>query len=196
MTFTCTMSSNSDQNLHKSSPSVPPSKFRIIPVRSEEDLKDTVTLFYEYAKWLDLDLTFQNFDVEMAGMPGKYAPSSGELFLARTAEGDAVGCVAVRPLVDDICEMKRLWVRDSAKGLGLGKALVSTVVDAGRRLGYSRMRLDTLPRMAAAVRMYRTLGFVDIEPYYETPLAGTHFLELDLTKSRGSDITTLESTAK
>jgi len=159
-----------------------PSKFNITLVRSEEDLKDITTLFYEYTKWLDLDLTFQNFEAEIACMPGKYAPPGGELLLARLAEGDVVGCVAVRPLVGEVCEMKRLWVRDNAKSLGIGKALVSAVIDVGKRLGYSRMRLDTLPRMAAAVTMYRSFGFVDIEPYYETPLSGTHFLELDLTE--------------
>ncbi|KAK5094037.1 hypothetical protein LTR70_005479 [Exophiala xenobiotica] len=163
-----------------------PSQFSITPVRSEEDLKDALILLYEYTKWLDLDLTFQNFDAEMANMPGKYAPPNGELFLARSPEGNAVGCVAVRPLTDAVCEMKRLWVRDSAKGIGLGKALVFAVVDAGGRLGYSKMRLDTLPRMTAAVKMYRSLGFLDIKPYYETPLVGTHFLELDLTKPWGT----------
>lgn len=177
---------SSDRALSKANASEVLSTFHITPVRFEEELNDTKILFGEYTKWLDLDLTFQDFDAEMAGLPGKYAPPDGELLLARTADGDAVGCVAVRPLVGDICEMKRLWVRNSAKGLGLGKALVSAVIDAGRRLGYSEMRLDTLPRMATAISMYRSFGFVDIEAYYETPLAGTHFLELDLTKPRGT----------
>ena len=176
------MSSSNDQ-VATISPATP-SRFKISPVRSEEDLKATITLFYEYRTWLDLDLTFQNFDAEMAGMPGKYAPPYGELFLARNLEGIAVGCVAVRPLENSVCEMKRLWVKDVAKGAGLGKALVLTVVDTAQRLGYAKMRLDTLPRMAAAVKMYHSFGFVGIEPYYLTPLAGTHFLELDLSKPR------------
>lgn len=174
-----------------------PSKFSITSVRSEQDLKDATTLFYEYTKWLDHDLTFQNFDAEMAGMPGKYAPPGGDLFLARGSGGNAVGCVAVRPLTNTICEMKRLWVTDTAKGTGLGKSLVVAAVDTGKRLGYCKMRLDTLPRMTAAVNMYRSLGFVDIEPYYETPIAGTHFLELDLTKlGSTSDLETQWSTSK
>ncbi|KAJ9652568.1 hypothetical protein H2198_008180 [Neophaeococcomyces mojaviensis] len=157
-------------------------KYQIVPVRSDQDLKDTIALFYQYAKWLDLNLNFQNFDAEMAAMPGKYAPPNGELFLARNNEGEPVGCVAVRPLDDGICEMKRLFVVDSAKGLGLGKALVSAVVEAGRKLGYRDMCLDTLPRMTAAINMYRSFGFVETPPYYVTPLPRTVFLKLDLTQ--------------
>lgn len=160
------------------------SKFNIIAVRSEKDLKDTIALFYEYTEWLGLDLKFQNFEHEMATLPGKYAPPKGDLLLARTKDGVAVGCIAVRPLEEDVCEMKRLWVRDTAKAQGLGRMLVSSIVDIAQRLGYRRMRLDTLPRMAAAVGLYRSFGFVDVEPYYVTPLAGTHFLELDLTRTK------------
>ena len=165
-----------------------PSHFRIITVRSEEDLKDVIELFYEYTKWLDLDLSFQNFNAEMAGMPGKYAPPRGELFLARSVSNEPLGCIAVRPLIDDVCEMKRLWVRDSAKGQGVGKALVTSIVEAAKQLGYQKIRLDTLPRMAAAVSMYQSFGFVDIDPYYATPLSGTHFLELDLVAATPSPV--------
>lgn len=158
-----------------------PRNFRIDPVRSDEDLKATIDLFYEYTKWLDMDLSFQNYAEEMAGMPGKYAPPHGELFLARNVEGEAVGCIALRPLSEEACEMKRLWVRDSAKGSGLGKALAATAIETGKALGYRRIRLDTLPRMVAALKLYRSLGFSDIEAYYTSPIADMHFLELDLT---------------
>lgn len=157
-------------------------RFQVEPVRNDNDLQAVVTLFYEYVAWLDLDLAFQGFDAEMQAMPGKYAPPTGKLLLARNAEGSAVGCVALRPQGQDICEMKRLWVRDIAKGSGLGKELVKAIIKAGQDLGYQRMRLDTLPRMKAAVSMYRSFGFVEIPAYYQTPLEGTHFLELDLTK--------------
>ena len=156
--------------------------YQIIPVRSVLDVKDATTLFYQYAKWLNLDLGFQDFDAEMASMPGKYAPPRGELLLARTTEGGPVGCVAVRYLAEGICEMKRLFVTDAAKGLGIGKALVSAVIEAGSKLGYQDMRLDTLPHMEAAVNMYKSFGFVEIPPYYPTPLPGTVFLNLALTR--------------
>lgn len=158
-----------------------PRDFHIISVNTTKDLEDAIGLIYEYAKWLDIDLTFQGFDTEMSAMPGKYAPPSGELLLARGgAANEPMGCVGLRPLTDDTCEMKRLWVKDLARGTGVGRALVGEAIKAGRRLGHRRMRLDTLPRMAAALKMYRAFGFVDIEPYYDTPQAGTRFLELDL----------------
>lgn len=153
--------------------------YRIVPVRSEEDIEATKALFYEYTAWLDLDLSYQSFDVEMANFPGKYAPPTGELFLARTGQGNPIGCAALRPLDEGVCEMKRLFVKDSAKGLGVGKALVLALIDAAKKLGYHYIRLDSLPKMTAALRMYRSLGFIDIQPYYETPLPETIFLELN-----------------
>lgn len=156
-------------------------QFEVNAVRDDEDLQAVITLFYEYVAWLDLDLAFQGFEAEMSGMPGKYAPPAGELLLARNTKGDALGCVALRPHDEGICEMKRLWVRDTAKGLGVGKALANAVIESARNLGYRKIRLDTLPRMRAAVSMYQSLGFVEIPAYYQTPLDGTYFLELDLT---------------
>ncbi|KAL9620971.1 MAG: hypothetical protein Q9160_004489 [Pyrenula sp. 1 TL-2023] len=158
-----------------------PKDFYITPVSTAKDLEDVIELVYDYANWLAIDLTFQGFDAEMLAMPGKYGPPSGELLLARHgATNEPMGCVGLRPLVDDVCEMKRLWVRDSARGTSVGRELVGEAIKAGKRLEYRRMRLDTLPRMAAAMKMYRTFGFVDIEPYYDTPQAGTRFLELEL----------------
>lgn len=157
------------------------SAISITPVCSQEDLRDTIGLFRAYVAWLDLDLTFQDFDSELASLPGKYAPPTGELFLARL-QGAPVGCVAVRPLSQGVCEMKRLYVVDAAKGKGLGKQLAIRAINTARELGYVEMRLDTLPKMHAAVGMYRSLGFVATQPYYATPLEDTLFLSLDLRK--------------
>lgn len=154
--------------------------YSITPVRLKDDLDVTKELFYEYTAWLDLDLTFQSFAAELATFPGKYTPPTGELFLARNAQEDPIGCVALRGLSSDVCEMKRLFVKDSAKGLGVGKALVQAIIDAARNLGYKSMRLDSLPKMTAALRLYRSVGFIEIPAYYQTPLSDTVFLELDL----------------
>lgn len=157
--------------------------FGIHPVRSDADLKDVIDLFYKYVQWLDLDLAFQNFDDEMAAMPGKYAPPTGELLLARDEDGAAIGCVAVRSLSEHACEMKRLYVLPSTQGTGVGKALVTQVINVAESLGYSEIRLDTLPRMKAALGMYRRFGFIDIPAYYDTPMDDMHFLSLKLPRS-------------
>lgn len=158
------------------------SAYRIISARSKDDLDVTKELFYEYTAWLDLDLSFQSFAAELATFPGKYAPPTGELLLARNAQRDPIGCVALRGLSSDVCEMKRLFVKDSAKGLGVGKALVQALIDAARNRGYKFMRLDSLSKMTAALRLYRSVGFTEIPAYYETPLQDTIFLELDLDR--------------
>jgi len=162
-----------------------PSHFSILPVRNAADMADTVALFHTYAASLGIDLAFQNFDAEMADMPGKYSPREGELLLARNEAGTAIGCVGLRPLPSSkpssrICEMKRLYVAPAGRGTGVGKALASEIIAMAETLGYSEMRLDTLPSMVAALRMYRALGFEDIPAYYETPLENTHFLSLKL----------------
>jgi len=160
----------------------------ITPVRHASDLTDTIGLFYAYAASLGLDLAFQGFDAEMAAMPGKYSPPAGELLLARNSAGTAVGCVGLRPLPSagpGVCEMKRLYVAPEGRGSGVGKALASSAIDAAERCGYREIRLDTLPSMVAALCMYRAFGFGDIEPYYDTPLEGTHFLSLKLPRQQG-----------
>ena len=157
--------------------------FHITPVRTQADLKDTIALFYEYAGWLGFDLSFQSFDAEMASMPGKYSPPTGELLLARNVDGRAIGCVAIRPLgPDGVCEMKRLYVAEAGRGMRVGKHLASWSIGIAESLGYTEMRLDTLPRMETAVGMYRRLGFVPIEAYYETPMEGTMFMTLKLPR--------------
>ncbi|HEY5911848.1 MAG TPA: GNAT family N-acetyltransferase [Verrucomicrobiae bacterium] len=136
-------------------------------------------LFKEYAQWLSVDLCFQGFAAELAGLPGAYGPPRGRLRLG-LAGSDASGCVALRPLGDDVCEMKRLFVRPGFRGRGVGKLLAERIVDEGRAIGYRTMKLDTLPSMQAAIRLYETAGFVRCAPYYETPLAQTIFMELQL----------------
>jgi ribosomal protein S18 acetylase RimI-like enzyme len=156
--------------------------FRISPVRSAPDLEATVALFNAYADSLGIDLAYQDFSAEMAAMPGKYAPPAGELLLARDIQGEPLGCVGLRPIKPDgCCEMKRLYVPPRGRGLGLGKALVDAIVMEAVRIGYREIRLDTLPTMTEARSLYRKLGFVPIDPYYDTPIAGTVFLARSLT---------------
>lgn len=143
-------------------------------------LAEARALFLEYAKSLDFSLDFQDFDAEVANLPGDYAPPRGRLLLA-LIDGAFAGCVAIRPQSGDAAEMKRLYVRPFARGLGLGRVLAKAAVQAARELGYARLRLDTVgPSMQAAVALYLQLGFRDIEPYTKNPNPGTRFLELQL----------------
>jgi ribosomal protein S18 acetylase RimI-like enzyme len=128
----------------------------------EGDRAEIVAILREYWAALNVPLCFQGFDAEMAGLPGAYAPPGGEMIIARDhAGGGLVGCVALRPVPDtpDMCEMKRLYVRPAARGTGLGRTLALAVMAEGRRLGYRRMVLDTLPSLTAAQALYRSLGF-------------------------------------
>jgi len=151
--------------------------FEIVPVRTAEDLAATVALFIAYAASLDVDLSYQDFDGELAAMPGQYAPPGGELLLARALDGRPLGCVALRPIEPaGCCEMKRLYVSPLARGFGLGKKLAEALIDAAKQIGYREMRLDSLPSMTGAQALYRKLGFVIAEPYYDTPVPGTLFM--------------------
>jgi ribosomal protein S18 acetylase RimI-like enzyme len=159
-----------------------PAAFRIAAVGTPEDLAAVVALFRAYAAGLEIDLAYQGFEAELAGLPGKYAPPAGALLLARDRAGVPIGCAALRALGPGVGEMKRLYVLPSARGLGLGRALVDAVVGAARGRGYREIRLDTLPSMAEATALYRSAGFAPIPAYYPTPVAGTLFFALSLVR--------------
>jgi len=153
---------------------------RIFQANSQEDIDQARTLFEEYQTGLGISLCFQNFDQELKNLPGDYAPPDGRLLLA-TDDAGLAGCIALRKLGADVCEMKRLFVRPTHRGTGLGRTLVESLIDEGRRLGYKKMRLDTLPgRMDKAIALYRSIGFVEIDPYYENPVPDAKFMELKL----------------
>lgn len=149
------------------------------PATVPDELDLVRTLFREYASGVELDLCFQGFEAELAELPGKYAPPSGRLLLA-TDGGAMLGCVALRRFSAADGEMKRLYVRPAARGLGAGRALVERVIAEARAVGYRRLLLDTLPSMAAAIALYESLGFRDIEPYCTHPVAEARYLGLEL----------------
>lgn len=153
-----------------------------IPV-STEDLQSVRDIFREYAATLTVDLDFQNFDQELADLPGDYAPPRGALLLARV-DGTLAGCCALRPMdssdYPNAAEMKRLFVRKAFRGFGLGRQLTEAILDEARRAGYSTVLLDTLDEMEAARALYEELGFVEIPPYYHNPHAGAHYLKAEL----------------
>ncbi|MEW6320635.1 MAG: GNAT family N-acetyltransferase [Acidobacteriota bacterium] len=143
------------------------------------DLALVRALMREYQAWLGIDLGFQNFDDEVGGLPGAYAAPGGAILLAFDG-GTPLGMVAMRPLTADRVEMKRLFVRQTARARGVGRLLVAAIIERARATGYHAMCLDTLPVMARAQRMYERFGFADVEPYYESPVPGTRFLSLSL----------------
>jgi len=153
----------------------------IYPATSEDDMDDVRTLFCEYQEWLGVDLCFQDFEAELAALPGLYAPPQGRLFLVRDeAGGDLVACVAVRPRDGDRCEMKRLYVRKPWRGRGLGRHLTELSLEEARAAGHRRMCLDTLAHLHEARALYKSMGFKEIPAYYDNPLDGVTYLELAL----------------
>jgi putative acetyltransferase len=148
-----------------------------------ELLEATRSIFREYAQGLGLDLCFQDFEAELAALPGEYAPSQGALLLA-LVDGDVAGCGALRPLAGtdyaNACEMKRLYVRPAYRQFGLGRLLAQALLDRGLQAGYSAMLLDTLDDMEAARGLYASLGFEEIPPYYFNPIPGAHYLKATL----------------
>ncbi|CAG8009646.1 unnamed protein product [Penicillium nalgiovense] len=176
-------------------------KIQIEPAQFPEDADSILSLFSGYATSLGIDLTFQSFKEELDSLPGKYAPSQGgALLIARADTGvqehnrnglvdpinppqfsSALGCVALRRSSDGWCEMKRLYVLKEARGERLGERLVQAILAQARALGYRGMRLDTLPEMTAAQWLYRKYGFVDIAPYYDTPIQRTVFMGCEFT---------------
>lgn len=155
----------------------------IFQAGTPEEIAAVRELFLEYAQSLGFSLCFQSFDQELASLPGEYAPPSGRLLLA-TEDGKLAGCVALHALGPGICEMKRLYVRPEFRGRRLGQRLVNDLIAEARGIGYQRMRLDTVePRMRAAVALYRELGFREIAPYRENPMAGTLYMELEIAQA-------------
>ncbi len=148
-----------------------------------ELLAATRSIFRDYAASLGVDLCFQNFEAELATLPGEYAPPTGALLLA-LVDGEVAGCGALRPLHEsdyaNACEMKRLYVRPAYRKFGLGRLLAQALLDRGRQAGYSAMLLDTLDDMEAARGLYASLGFEEIPPYYFNPIAGAHYLKAAL----------------
>jgi len=150
------------------------------PAQTPARIAQARELFLEYAQSLGFSLCFQNFDHELASLPGDYAPPEGRLLLAEY-EGQLVGCVALHQLEPGICEMKRLFLRPTVRGKGLGRVLAGRIIAEARHIGYQRMRLDTVePVMKDAVAMYRKLGFKEIAPYCSNPIEGALYMELEL----------------
>lgn len=152
----------------------------IFQAETANHLENARQLFREYEVWLGLDLCFQGFEDELRDLPGRYSGPDGRLFLALVDENLA-GCIALRKLEDNICEMKRLYVRKDFRGLGIGKSLIEKLIADARTIRYSKMRLDTYPpKMGKAVSLYESHGFSVIQPYYDNPHESVLFMELDL----------------
>ncbi|KPK70676.1 acetyltransferase [candidate division WOR_3 bacterium SM23_60] len=152
---------------------------KIIRVESAQDLEHIRTLFKEYADSLGFDLDFQDFQAELDRLPGDYTRPGGCLLLAKQGS-EIIGCVALRKIDHNTCEMKRLYVRPHCRGKGTGRALSQKIIDEARTIGYKKMRLDTIPTMKRANVLYRSFGFKKIKPYRYNPIKGALFMELDL----------------
>lgn len=153
---------------------------RIVEAETPKHYAAARALWEEYAEELGHDLEFQRFSEELETLPGAYAPPGGCLLLA-TCDEELVGCVALRRQTPTICEMKRMYVRPGFRGQGIGRRLAVEIIAIAKRIGYARMRLDTLESMTVPRALYRSLGFTEIAPYYDNPLPGAGFFELDLT---------------
>ena len=152
---------------------------KLIQAQTAEDIDKARQLFREYSDWLQINLCFQNFEQELANLPGDYTPPVGRLLLAY--DEALVGCVALRRIDEGVCEMKRLFLREESRGRGLGRELLAAIIQEARQIGYELMRLDTLPpKMNDAIALYRRYGFKEVAPYYDNPVPGAIFMELDL----------------
>ena len=174
----------------KNAEQLPEKQMRVRQAKTKTEIKEVRNLFREYETLLNVDLRFQSFEEELAGLPGKYSRPYGDLLIGLDGER-IVGCVAIRRLEDSVCEMKRLFVRPEAQGTGLGRRLAQEIILVARELGYSLMRLDTLDRLTEAMHLYETLGFRRTDPYYENPLPDVVYWELELRKGKSSFHTSL-----
>lgn len=154
----------------------------LIEATSSEDFEIAILLFKEYASQLPIDLEFQNFSEEIKHIESQYARPKGVLFIARDKEGKELGCFGIRALEGSICELKRMYVKPEARGLGIGKLMLEKSLEIGKELGYQKMRLDTLPTMHKAICLYEKVGFYAIEPYRFNPVNGTKYFQIDLIK--------------
>lgn len=175
---------NNSESLSGSSSVIPLSSvvkgFDFQQAESPEQITAIRELFLEYAKSLGFSLCFQNFDQELASLPGDYAPPEGRLWLVNW-NGQPAGCVALHKITTEICEMKRLYIRPQFRGKGLGRELAEKIIAEAKQIGYKKLRLDTVePVMKTAVAMYRTLGFREIAPYRPNPIEGALYMELEL----------------
>lgn len=156
----------------------------IVEAKSSDQIECARQLFREYQAFLGEDLCFQGFDKELANLPGKYQDPTGAILLAEHND-EFVGCVAVRPIENQICEMKRLYVKPQAQGLSAGRLLAEAIIAKAQSLKYEKMQLDTLKRLERALALYQKLGFKEISPYYANPLDQVIYLELDLLADKG-----------
>ena len=160
----------------------------LVQAQTANDIDTARTLFREYQRFLGVDLCFQGFEKELATLPGRYAPPRGRLLLALDGPR-AAGCVALRPLDDKVCEMKRLFVRPAYRGRGLGRVLATRIVDEAAALGYAAMRLDTLEGLEGAMHLYTSMGFQRRAPYYANPLPGVVYWERALSNPPAASAT-------
>jgi len=151
-----------------------------IHVKTEGEIALIRKLFMEYAESLDFDLDFQNFEEELQSLPGEYASPKGRMILAMD-QNDVAGCVAMRPLRPGICEMKRLYVKPQHRGRNIGRLLAVKIINEASKCGYERMRLDTVPSMQSAQKLYESMGFKQIPAYRHNPVPGTMYLELKIS---------------
>ena len=165
--------------VHRQSKRVAMTEIIKVTATDPGSLEQVKHLFREYANWLSVDLSFQQFEDEMANLPGPYAAPGGALFLAKV-DGLVAGCVAVRPFDNTTAEMKRLFVKDAFKGHGVGKALAATAIAESKTLGYKRILLDTLAHMRPAIELYTSLGFQPIAAYYDNPISSAVYLSLNI----------------